>query len=54
MLCVTWDDGNDKYQEPIHQELAVFAIDRAGNRSIDADTLVIDLPERLVYHQKMK
>jgi len=48
MLFIGWDDGNDEYQEPIQNDFAVYAIDRAGNRSSIPDTLVVDLPERLV------
>jgi len=43
MLFITWDDGDDKIQEPVSNSFAIFAVDKAGNKSTVADTLVVEL-----------
>jgi hypothetical protein len=43
MIFITWDDGNDEFQEPVSNNFAIYAVDRAGNRSSGADTLVVEL-----------
>jgi hypothetical protein len=44
MVFISWDDGNDDIQEPVSTSFAVWAVDKAGNRSACADTLVVELP----------
>jgi hypothetical protein len=38
MVFISWDDGNDEIQEPVSTRFAVWAVDKAGNRSTNADT----------------
>lgn len=44
MAFIFWDDGNDEVQEAVSTRFAVYAVDKAGNRSAAPDTLVVELP----------
>jgi hypothetical protein len=40
-IYLSWIDGSEDKQEPIAEEFAVYAIDSAGNVSVEADTVVV-------------
>lgn len=40
-FAFVWIDGRSNTQEPIAEKFAIYAIDEAGNVSIDADTLEV-------------
>ncbi len=43
---LVWIDGATEVQEPISEQLLVYAIDPAGNLSAEADTILVEDPGR--------